>query len=63
MATRDSGSDQDIVHAGEHCAVQRRECRRLDLLEVVDADRVGMAFFRQPDLDEVGHDQEVLETA
>ena len=57
-AHRDAGAHQHVVDAGQHRAVDRGQVRRLDLLEVVDADGIGVSFLCQIDLDEVGdHDQ------
>ncbi len=55
---RDARAHQDVVHAREQGPVDGGEVRDLDLLEVVDADRVAVALAGQPDLDEVGHDAE-----
>jgi len=50
---RDARPHQDVAHAGEHRAVDRDEVRRLDLLEIVDPDRVGVALPGEEDLHEV----------
>ena len=50
---RDARAHQDVANAREHRAVDRDEVRRLDLLEVVDPDRVGVAFAGEEDLHEV----------
>ena len=60
-AERNAGAHQHVVDAGEHRAVERRQVRHLDLLEIVDADRILVAFARQPDFDEVGDDAELDE--
>ena len=58
-AERNAGAHQHVVDAGQHGAVERGEVRDLDLLEIVDADRIRVALARQPDLDEVGDDAEL----
>ena len=62
-ADRDAGAHEDGRHAGEHRAVDRRQDRQLDLLEVVDADGPVVPLTREEDLDEVRDDAELDELA
>ena len=55
---RYSGAHNHVVHAGEHRAVQRRQVRGLDLLEVVDADQTAVPFAGQPHLGVVRADRQ-----
>ena len=58
-AERNAGAHQHVVDTGQHGAVEGGEVWDLDLLEIVDADRIRMALARQQDLDEVGDDAEL----
>ncbi len=57
---RDAGAHQHVVHAGEHRSVDGGQVRRLDLLQIVDADRIVVTFAGQEDLDEIGDDTKRL---
>jgi hypothetical protein len=56
----DARADDDHGHAREHGAIERGQVRHLDFFEEIDADRVGMAFAGEEDLDEVGGDAQFL---
>ena len=56
----DPGAHQHVVDAGQHRAVGGRRGGHLDLLEEVDADQPVVALLREPHLDEVAEDPELL---
>ena len=56
---RNAGSHQDVPHAGQHGAVQRRQVWNLNLLQIVHSHRVVVALARQGHLDEIGHDAQL----
>ena len=60
---RDAGAHEDVVHAGEHRAVERGEVGELDLREEVDADRPVVPFLGEAHLDERGEHRELLARA
>ena len=61
QVARDPGTHEDDVHPREHRAVRGRRRGELDLLQVVDADRILMTLLGQPDLDEVREHHELLD--
>lgn len=53
------GAHEHVVDTRQHGAVHRRQMRDLDLLEIVDPDRIGMPFPGEADLDEIGRDAQL----
>ena len=53
---RHSGPHQDISHTSEHGTVDGSEVRQLELFQVVDSDRIVVAFARQNDFDKICYD-------
>ena len=56
---RYTGTHEDVIHLGEHGAVEGGERGELDLFKIVDANRSLMAFFGQKNFDEVGDDRQL----
>ncbi len=56
----DARAHEHVVHAGQHCPVDRGQMRHLDLLEEVDPDRVVVPLAGQGDFDEIRDHHERL---
>ena len=59
----DTRTHEDVAHSGEHGSVEGGQVGELHLFEVVDADRIGVAFAREKDFDKVGGDAELDQLA
>ena len=57
---RHSGPHQNVSHAREHGAVDGRQMRQLNFFQVIDSDRIVVAFARQKDFHKIGHDAKLL---
>ena len=57
---RHTGSHQNVSHASQHGAVKGRQMRELNFFQVVDSDRIIVAFARQDNLNKIGYDAKLL---
>ena len=53
----------DVIHSGEHGAVDLRKMGNLDLLQIIDADGIRVSFAGEEDLHEVRHHAELFQFA
>ena len=60
---RNARPHEDVSHARQHRAEERRHGRKLDLLEVVDPHGGAVPLASEEDLDEVGGDDQILSIA
>src|ERR1700722_4506243 len=54
---------EDITNTGEHRAIQGRQMRNLNFFQIVDSDRIFMAFASEKDFNKIGDDTKLAQLA
>ena len=60
---RNPRAHDDVSNAGQHRAIDARQVSHLNLFQIIDAHRIRVSLAGQIDLDEVGHDAQLVQLA